>query len=340
MALSARQLLRLGKSKGVGPGLKAQAVSQFLSTLAHRTPFLRQDRVRHFQTIGVPRSGMYHIDYGEFHKEWAGSNSGFTGFLVAVENFSNKLFVLPCRGKDTKEWLRGIQTFVEQVRDVEVVYSDRDAVATSPRFRDEIAKKYKIAWYFLKKGNKSYLAERYIGLVKTRLSQVLLHRGGKKWIDLVEPLVKEYNREKIEGTLYTRQSITRANFLDFLGQLLKKSDPELSFHAFKVGPFVGHNDWNKKIFQFNLGDRVLVARSANWKFGEEKLKAFGKVSMLGGFGNRLFTISGRQLRATKKGDRYVAVYSLAEFGPSLHFYSNELKLAEQQQQQQQQQPNV
>jgi len=34
----------------------------------------------------------YNIDFAEFRKEWTGSNKGCTGFLVAVENFTNKLF--------------------------------------------------------------------------------------------------------------------------------------------------------------------------------------------------------------------------------------------------------
>jgi hypothetical protein len=86
-------------------------IDLFLQSQSHRTPFSRADRVKHFQTVGVPRAGMYHIDYGEFHKDWSGSNKGFTGFLVAVENFTNRLFVEPCKGKGTAEWLRAIQTF-------------------------------------------------------------------------------------------------------------------------------------------------------------------------------------------------------------------------------------
>jgi hypothetical protein len=245
---------------------------------------------------------------------------------VAVENFTNRLFVEPCKGKGTNEWLRAIQQFVELTRNVKVIFSDRDSVATSTAFRDGIASKYKIEWNFLKKGNKSYLAERYIGLVKSRLSQTLNYRGGKKWIDLVPAFVDEYNKEKIDGTSYSRQSVSPANFLHFLGQLLRSDDPELGFNGFKVGPFVTER-WNRKIFKFNLGDRVVVARAANWKDGDEKLGQFKKVSMLGGFGHKHYTISGRQLRSTKARDRYVEVYSLAEFGPSMHFYAPELKLA-------------
>jgi hypothetical protein len=57
------------------------------------------------------------------------------------------------------------------------------------------------------------------------------------------------------------------------------------------------------------------------------LTAFSKISSVGGFGKTVYTISGRQLRSNKTRKTFVPVYSLQELGPSLHFYSNELKRA-------------
>jgi hypothetical protein len=135
VSLSPRQLWQYAKSKHLTktndaanlPASKKN-IDLFLKSQTHRTPFSRADRVKHFQTVGVPCAGMYHIDYGKFHKDWSGSNKGFTGFLVAVENFTNRLFVEPCKGKGTNEWLRAIQNFVELTRNVKVIFSDRDCV--------------------------------------------------------------------------------------------------------------------------------------------------------------------------------------------------------------------
>ena len=235
-----KQLLsfaRKTKLKGVRPG----KVYQFLRERAPAVgPFARSSKVKIFQTIGVPRSGMYFLDYGEFHKEWSRHNDGCTGFLVAVENLSNRLFVLPTRGKSTQQWLDSIAKFVEVTRDVRIIFSDRDAVAQSSKFRGQIEKEYGIKWHFLKKGSKSYLAERYIGFAKTKLSQALQHSqrseeekeeeeregkiengtiSNKRWIDFVVPLCEEYNREPIEGTSYTRKSVHAKNFSHFVEQL-------------------------------------------------------------------------------------------------------------------------
>jgi len=369
VALTGTQLLNFAKQKKL-EGVTDKSVYQFLKTgVPGVRQFARRDGVKTYQSIGVLRPGVYFLDYGEFHKNWAGQNNGATGFLVCVENLTNRLFAVPTQGKDTQQWLNSIRTFVELTRDVRTILTDRDSVAQSVRFRDEIMNRYGIRWYFLKKGHKSYLAERYIGFVKTKLSQALLrptpeerrkledrwskegnHNNGnndddayearveglgpQRWVDFLQPICSQYNKEKIAGTTYTRQAVHKNNFYDFLAQVKGTPQPEMLFNAFAAGPFK-HKGWNEKIFKFNLGDKVLLARSANWKHREQMLGAFGKVTMKGGFGTKKYTVGGRQLRADKKFSTYVPVYSLKEFGPSLHFYSNELsKVASGQQQQQ------
>ena len=327
IALTNTQLYNYAKENKLKDVTK-KSVSNFLNKQEHVSHFSPTKKVKVFQTIGVPRIGLYHLDYGEFHKSWSGSNAGNTGFLVAVENFTNRLFVIPCRGKDTKQWLNAVEKFVELTRVVRTIFTDRDSVATSRQFRTRIAKEYNISWYFLKKGNKSYLAERYIGFAKQKLSQALLKKGGKNWIRFVPDLCKEYNTVKIPGTSYRRQAVSKENFNHFLGQLLKTDDPELTFNSFKAGPFA-NKKWNKKIFKFDLGQKVLLGRKANWKEAEEKAGIFKKASVVGGYGAKKYTISGRQLRGTKKKKpTFVAVYALQEFGSSLHFYTEELKAAE------------
>jgi hypothetical protein len=285
--------------------------------------------------MGVLRAGVYFIDYAQFHKSWSWHNDGATGFLVAVENLSNKLFVLPTKGKSSPRWLESVARFVEIVRNVSVIYSDRDSVATSSKFASEMETKYGLNWHFLPKNNKSFLAERYVGFVKTKLSQALADRGGKRWVDLVEPLVTAYNRQRVPGTSYTRQAVDRSNFDRFASQLLSEKDLASRQSGFKAGPFRHHPNWNKKVFSLEVGDRVLVAPSANWKFRsaiakeeEDGMKggAFEKPSTAGSFGKRIFTVAGRQLRANRAFNRMIPVYSLREFGARhLHFYENELR---------------
>ena len=314
-----------------------QDIYQFLreEAVQEGPSFARRDRVKHYQGTLAFKPGVYFVDYGEFHKKWRRYNGGATGFLVAVENLTNRLFVLPTRGKDTKKWINSLAKFIETSRQVYVVYSDRDSVA-SKTFRRRIYDKYALRWYFLKKGHKSYLAERYIGFVKTKLSQVLEDDPQlavrKRWIHLVDPLVREYNSQTVPGTRYKRQAVSKENYSDFLSQLFGgDKDFDLKISGRVVGAFQNPR-WNQDIFRFELGDRVRVSRKADWTDPENR-SGFKKVSTVGGFGSRLYTISGRQLRTNKEGARFVPVYKLKEIRDGgFNFYENDLVKAGSQQQ--------
>jgi hypothetical protein len=325
VALTGAQLYSFAQLKKL-PGVTKKKIYKFLQTHPHIAHFSTLRKTKIFQSATVLRPGVYHIDYAEFHKHWAGSNKNATGFLIAVENFTNKIFAAPSRGKGTPEWLAAISSFVEQTRNVRVILSDRDSVAKSENFRAKIIRDYGIMWDFLRKGNKAYLAERYVRFLKTKLSQVLDLKGGKKWIQYLPAICSEYNQTKVEGTSFRRHAVSEANFSLFLSQLLKTTEPELLFNSAKAGPFVTEA-WNRKIFKFNLGEKVLLARAANWADGTERLRTFVRASTRGGFGKNVYTVGGRQLRTTKHFKSYVPVYSLLELGPSLHFYTNELKKA-------------
>jgi len=84
--------------------------------------------------------------------------------------------------------------------------------------------------------------------------------------------------------------------------------------------FIGSPTWNKKIFKFELGEKVRLARKVNLKDADEKSGgAFEKVSMRGAYGKKEFT-----MRCNKARTVAVQVYSLAEKGDSQHFYKSEL----------------
>jgi len=317
-------------------------------SLAATFRFIREDvpelvgyaggRVRpkqvHFQTIGVSRPGVFFVDYAEFQPQWSGHNNGCTGFLLAVENLTNRLFAAPTRGKDTRQWLEALAKFLERTDNVRLVFSDRDSVAQSEVFRDRLAKKYGIAWKFLGKDNKSYLAERYIGFLKRRLGMGLRARGqgsgAKRWIDLVNPICDAYNKARIPGTSYRRNNIDVRNFDNFVAELFKVKDPTVErYNCFKAGPFAT-KAWNDAIFKFDVGDKVSVLKTAVWKLAQryENMSKYAKRSTTGAFSQELFTVAGRQLRANRQYTHMIPVYSLRELGPGhLNFYETQLRPA-------------
>ena len=337
MALTATQLIDLAKERRIPAPHLAEAyrfIREDVPELAGYSSGRTKPKSGQFQTLSVPRPGVFFIDYAQFKPGWAGSNNKCTGFLLAVENLTNRLFALPTRGKNTNHWLNSIAQFLENTRDVNLVYSDRDSVALSERFRQRLEKRYGIRWQFLAKDNKSYLAESFIGFVKRKLGQGLRTReGGKqarRWVDLLQSVCDVYNRERVPGTRFRRGAITRVNFNVFLGQLFGEDDVTLTrFNSFKAGPF-DNERWNKEIFKFAPGDKVLVLKSAIWKKeargDDAKETAFTKRSSEGAFSRKTFTIANRQLRAVRNYKSMVPVYSLKEIGPRhLTYYEPQLR---------------
>ena len=295
----------IGLSKKLNLGLSKSRVAAVYKSIGKIAKFSEFRRPKKFQTLGDLRYGDWFIDYAEFRKDYAGSNNQCKGFLVAAENLTNRLFVMPTRAKATEDWQRAIESFLDLHGGVRVIRSDRDSVATSAAFREKMEKKFGIRWMFLVKGSKSYLAERYIRFMKTSLSQMLETRRSKNWIQFVDPIVKAYNEEKIPGTEYRRNRVTLDNFLDFAGQVLKTKEPELAFNRCRIGPFK-QEAINKKIFKFKPGDRVLLAVDADWKV---KRSGFYKRSVGGSFSKstekKRFTVTGRHLKVVKGHTGYV-----------------------------------
>jgi len=337
IALDGRQLLSWARQNKLA--VEPREIYTFLreASEAGVGSFARPKPVRTYQTVSPLRPGIFFIDYGEFHKTWSGSNGGSTGFLVAVENVSCRLFVLPTRGKDTQQWLNSIERFVELSRQVAVIYSDRDSVATSRTFRTQLMNRFNIRWHFLRSRHKSFLAERMIGYVKTKLSQALENasrRKGskvKRWIDYVEPLVRLYNEGRVGDTRYKRKSVSRENFNDLLRQLFGGDrNYDLLFNSYSTGEFEHHPRWNDRIFKFRLGERVRVNRRADWTDPENRL-GFAKPTSRGSFGKKTYPVVGRQLRSNKGYTRYTPVYSLGEMpsGAGYTFYEEDLVRARQ-----------
>ena len=99
-------------------------VARFLAGEKLSARFSKSTRPKAFQTIGILRPGVYFIDYAEFHKSWGWHNCGCTGFMLAVENVTNRLFVYPCKTKDTSSWEEAVEQFVQLTRNVITIFSD------------------------------------------------------------------------------------------------------------------------------------------------------------------------------------------------------------------------
>lgn len=301
----------------------------------------RKIRPSQFQTVATIKPGIYQADHAVYLPSYAPHNDGNTGFIVFVENFTNKLFAYQCKDTSTESWSKAIEKFFSVNHSVASIYSDYDGVPSSDTWRQNLERKYHFQWRFLRRLPKAFLAERYVGYIKQALSISLAsesQRKGvvvKRWVDMLEPVWKNYNRQKVTKTTFQRDQVTPDNFDKFLTELTGEKDPEMKFHFYKAGPFANEK-WNKRLFKFDLGQKVYILKQTDPTV-DIHYRRYMKPSVTGSWDtSKTYTVVGRQLRSAKNGD-LLPVYSLDKFNKRhrednhitrhYYFYENQLKAA-------------
>lgn len=141
-----------------------------------------------------------------------------------------------------------------------------------------------------------------IRFLKSRLS-LALQLGYPKdlvWIDKIEGILADYNAGFIKGTDIPRDSVTKENFFSLLEKLTKSSDPTMLFNLSSSHNF---SPWLQgKLWKYKIGDKVLVAREADYEAkGQQTTKggSFFKRSVEGSWAPPVRTVTDLWLKDSK-----------------------------------------
>jgi hypothetical protein len=214
-------------------------------------------------------------------------------FMCCVECLSNRLWCTPCKDKTSGSWESAVTRMLEEnMSEIRVIVSDRDAAATSEKFRRSILERHSISWYFLPLRSKAHRAELMIRYVKSHLSMALKANPGSDWRKYLSEITEAHNREVIPGTNVVRNAVNESNYLTVLGQLYRTKDPDALFplsSGENYSPGIAALLWQRKV-----GDRVLVERKLQLKL---KKRTFDKASMVGSWGDEVFVVRKRMLKS-------------------------------------------
>lgn len=280
----------------------------------------------HFMTNSFPRYGVIMLDFANFQEKRSRFNQGNKGFIVGVECVSQKLACVPCKDKTRASWKNAISDMLQNsFPRAHRLITDRDTAVTGKAFQQWLKETYKVDISFLRSRSKAFLSERMIRFLKERLSIALKANaldGDKNksfkfnWIQFVPDIVQTYNREKVTGTNIKRVDVDHQNFWDVLKQKWKAKEPltlmSLLTETKMPRPI------SDAVFKYDQGQKVMLARDANYKLKESKFK---KRSVTGSFGPEIYTISNRRLKSSMNLF-LTPVYSLKEL--SGLFYESEL----------------
>jgi hypothetical protein len=156
--------------------------------------------------------------------------------------------------------------------------------------------------------------------MKRRLSIALGGNPGEKdWTRFVDGIVRDHNSRKIPGTSVARNSVNKGNYVRVLGQIYGASRPAALIGVAggsNVSPATGRKIWN-----FRIGDEVLLQLKADYSAPGTAKGVFSKPSVRGTYGKKVYAVAGRSWKTSS--DFYIVpVYSLS--GLRGLFYESEL----------------
>ena len=253
--------------------------------------------IKEYETISIPRLGYLSMDFAFYKKEWSGYNRGFIGFLMIVSIAAGKRWAIPMKSRKTSSFEQALEEICmgNIFPAIEVILSDRETTIYSSNFQKKIKQLYDIEFGFLRRYSKAFNAENSIRHTKSDLSIALISNGGKNWVDLLPEVIYNHNRQRIPGTSYSPLEIDDTNFLDFLNECNNVDDITTTFNtnSYDSRAF-GNKQWLRKIFEFQVGDKVLAS-----KYALDGRKAFQKSSVEGTFSRLPYFIKRAQLNNSK-----------------------------------------
>jgi hypothetical protein len=137
-----------------------------------------------------------------------------------------------------------------------------------------------------------------IRFLKERLSMALAlnDHGDNNWIRHVSSILDDYNSRLIKGTTFKRKDVRKADYMKLIGQLFRSpEDPTMLFNL-SSSSSRGYPDWmSKKIWRYGINSKVYLSADANYTL---KKQAFGKKSVTGAYGKKVYTITDRVLKSS------------------------------------------
>ena len=116
------------------------------------------------------------------------------------------------------------------------------------------------------------------------------------WWPYLEDCIKSHNASYAHGTDFKIGGIRESNYADFLAQKRRNESVHLIFNVASLSQRgLLPKSWRKKIWRYQIGDRVCVSVASAYNY-ELKQSKFAKKSMKGSYVSEIFVIKDAYLR--------------------------------------------
>lgn len=190
-------------------GIKRSDIIDFLKSTSSHT-MNRQFRKRISKPIISKRPyERLQMDITEL-KKLSRSNKGIKYFFIIIDHYSKYVWLYPMKKKS--ETYNNIKQFIDnhKNKNISIIQSDNGLEFKDNKLK-KLFKENKINHIFSStyKPQTNGLVERFNRTIKSKIYQHLTHTNGKKYIDILQDLVDNYNDTKHSTTKYKPKDLIK-----------------------------------------------------------------------------------------------------------------------------------
>ena len=215
-------------------GLKQKKVKEFLDTVDTYTlhkPIRKKFQTRRVYVKGIDK--QWQADLVEM-REFSNENDGYNYLLTVIDCFSKYAWAIPIKNKTAEEIIKSFDNIFKERKPLKL-QTDKGKEFINKKFQNFL-KTNDVVWFSTNSEFKASIVERFNRTLKTKMWKYFTQVGNRKWINVLDDLVYNYNNTyhtsikmtPIKGSKKENESVVYKNLY---AKILKQDDS----HKFKIG---------------------------------------------------------------------------------------------------------
>ena len=222
-------------------GLKQKEVKEFLDTVDTYTlhkPIRKKFETRRVYVKGI--DDQFQADLVEM-REFSKENDGYNYLLTVIDCFSKYSWAIPIRNKTAEEIIKSFDNIFKERKPLKL-QTDKGKEFINKKFQSFL-KEHNVKWFSTDSEFKASIVERFNRTLKTKMWKYFTQVGTRKWIDIVDDLVYNYNH-----TYHTSIKMTP----------IEGSEKENETQVYKN--LYAKEVKTNKVNKFKVGDKVRISK--------------------------------------------------------------------------------
>ena len=215
-------------------GLKQKEVKEFLDTVDTYTlhkPIRKKFETRRVYVKGI--DDQWQADLVEM-REFSNENKGYNYLLTVIDCFSKYAWAVPIKNKTAEEIINSFDIIFKERRPSKL-QTDKGKEFINNKFQ-KFLKSKSINWFSTNSNVKASIVERFNRTLKTKMWKYFTQVGDKKWFNIVDDLVYNYNYTYHTSIKMTPvEASKKVNEAKVYKNLYAKEEKTMLVSKFKVG---------------------------------------------------------------------------------------------------------